>query len=73
MKSQLMQLYISWHFTVILGLLFKHLCVLALSPQRFSLFTVYLVQWLRGLATSRRLKESLFEFKSVERWKMHFS
>ena len=45
----------------------------AVFPQRFSFFTVYLVQWLRGLPPWWRPKRSLFEFKSVDRCKMHFS
>ena len=45
----------------------------AIFPYRFSFFTVYLVQWLRGLAPWWRPKESLFEFKSVDCCKMHFS
>ena len=45
----------------------------AVFPQKLSFFTVYLVQWLRGLAPWWRLKGSLFEFKFVDRCKMHFS
>ena len=45
----------------------------AVFPQRLSFFTVYLVQWLRGLAPSWRPKGSLFEFKSVYCCKVHFS
>ena len=41
--------------------------------QRFSFFTVYLVQWLRGLAPWWIPKGSLFEFTSVDCCKTHFS
>ena len=43
----------------------------AVFPQRFSFFTVCLVQWLRGLAPWWRPKGSLFKFKSVDCCKMH--
>ena len=33
MKSQSLQLYIFWHFTIILRLLSKHLCLLPFSPK----------------------------------------
>ena len=33
MKSQSLQLYIFWHFTIILRLLSKHLCLLLFSPK----------------------------------------
>ena len=41
MKSQSLQLYIFWHFTVILRLLCKHICLLPFSPKASvsSLFT----------------------------------
>ena len=42
-------------------------------PQRFSFFTVYLVQWLRGLAPWWIPKGSLFEFTSADCCKTHFS
>ena len=45
----------------------------AVFPQRFSFFTVYLVQWLRGLAPWWRPKESLSKFNSVDYCKKHFS
>ena len=45
----------------------------AVFPQSLSFFTVYVVQWLRGLAPWWRLKGSLFESKFVDRCKMHFS
>ena len=35
MKSQLLQLYIFWHFTIILRFLCMHLCLLPFSPKRF--------------------------------------
>ena len=44
----------------------------AVFPQRFSFFTVCLVQWLRWLALWWRPKGSLFKFKSVDCYKMHF-
>ena len=48
----------------------------AIFPQRFSFFTVYLVQWLRGLTPWWKPKGSLFTLKhlglSVDCCKMHF-
>ena len=73
MKSQSLQLHIIWHFTVIFGLLSKYSLSTVVSPQRFSFFTVYLVQWLRGLAPWWRPRESFFKFKPVDCCKMHFS
>ena len=44
----------------------------AVFPQRFSFFTVCLGQWLRGLAPWWKPKGTLFKFKSVDCYKMHF-
>ena len=43
------------------------------SPQRFSFFTVCLVQWFRGVAPWQMSKEKIFKFRSTDCWKMHFS
>ena len=45
----------------------------AVFLQRFSFLTVFLVQWLRGLASCKTPKETFLKFRSADRWKMYFS
>ena len=73
MKSQSLQLHILWHciFCDTQALMQAPLYT-AIFPQRFSVFTVYLVQWFCGLAPWWKPKRSLFEFKSVDRRKRLF-
>ena len=54
-------------------LLSKHFCLQPLFPQRFSLFSVCLAQWFRGVAPWQTPKEKCLKFRSADLWKMHFS
>ena len=45
----------------------------AVFLQRFSFFTVYLVQWLSAVASSWTPKGKCLEFRSADYCKMHFS
>ena len=54
-------------------LLSKHFCLRSFFPKRFSFYTVCIVQWLLGLASWQTLKENVLNFRSADRWKMHFS
>ena len=75
MKSQSLQQYIVYIQTLYCNTQAFIQAPLSTSVflQRLSFFTVYLDQWLRGLAPWWRPKGSLFKFKSEDYCKMDFS
>ena len=50
----------------------KHFCLQPFSLQRFSIFTVCLVDCLHEVSPGEKAKEKSMKFRSPDCWKMHF-